>query len=277
MSVIPVGAPVVAPVAGQQLDPRAALDALPAVYIMQDISLTEVLSGCEMRNKYKVYAADPATLEKVPGKDAVFRSVEESSCFQRQCCGSHREFNMDTFVRDLANPEEGRGPTLSQAFRPFKCCEFLCFNRPEVFVKNGTGQQIGYVRSPFTLCSWDVDVAAPDGSRTDQGPLDPEAAKGDSWPYKITATCCQVGIYCRLPCGPCKRVIFEIKDRSGATVGEIQHVWAGCCKSLVDVDNYAIRFPAGATWYQKATLINAVYLVDFLYFERKQGDASGAM
>jgi len=66
---------------------------LAAVFIMQDVSLTEVMTGCEMRNKwvaklrvcwatcvsvltpglcvcgyrYKIYAADPATLEKIEG------------------------------------------------------------------------------------------------------------------------------------------------------------------------------------------------------------------
>ena len=182
---------------------------------------------------------------------------------------------MDVFMRDAANPEEGVGPLLTNTFRPFKCCEFLCFNRPEMFVKNARGQQVGHVINPFTCFSWDVDVEAPTGDRLDQGEVDPEALKGDAWPYKVSATCMQPGIYCRLPCGPCKRVIFEIRDRSGTQVGEIQHVWSGCCKSLIDVDNYAIRFPLGATWQQKASLINTVFLLDFLYFERKQDNSGG--
>ena len=37
----------------------------------------------------------------------------------------------------------------------------------------------------------------------------------------------------------------------------------------------AIRFPAGATWQQKATLINTAILIDFLFFERKNNNNSG--
>lgn len=154
---------------------------------------------------------------------------------------------MSIYVRDVENPQEARGPVLTHAFRPFKCCEFLCFNRPEMFIKNSRGLQVGHVRAPFTVCDARVDAGPPAADRVDQGDPDPDALKGDGWPYTITASCCQAGLYCKLPSGPCKRVLFDIKDRSDETVGELQHVVAGCCKLMVDVDNYAIRFPVGAT------------------------------
>ena len=152
-------------------------------------------------------------------------SQPESSCFMRQCCGAQREFNLDIYMRDRMNPEEGRGPILSHAFRPFKCCEFVCFNRPEMFVKNASNQHIGHVFNPFTCCSWDVDVSGPAEHRYDNGEVDPEAAKAIAGtPWKLSATCCQLGIYCRCPCDPCKRVIFEIKDSEDNVVGELQCV-----------------------------------------------------
>lgn len=271
------GVPTAVPVA-QPADPRAALDAMPAVFIKQDVSLMEVLSGCEMKNKYNVYIADPATMDKVPGRDAVFKMKEHSTCFQRQCCGPHREFTMPMFLRDLYNPTEGQGPQISDVFRPFKCCEFLCFNRPELFVQDASGQQIGHVYNPFTCCSFELDVGPASDKRPDKGAIAADAPKaGAGWPWKLFATCNQLGVYCSCPCEPCKRVIFEIRDQSGTPVGEFHHVFPGCCKDVIEVDNYYIRFPAGATWQQKVTLIYACILADFLWWEKKNNNNNNSM
>jgi len=200
--------------------------------------------------------------------------VENSSCFQRQCCGPSREFTLDTFMRHPTNPEEGMGPLLTSSFRPFKCCEFMCFNRPEMFVKGADGRQIGHVYNPFTCCSMDVDVEPPVDTRLDLGEVNKEAtvAGASAWPYKISATCCQIGVWCQCPCGDCRIISFDVLDQSGAVVGEVQKVFAGCCKEAVDVSNFAVRFPAGATWFQKATMINTVILMDFLWFERQNNN-----
>lgn len=277
MAAVPVAVPVGVPVAPQMQNPYAVLDSLPAVFIKQQISLTEVLTGCEMKNKYKVYAANPETMEKIPERDALFRCIESSSCFQRQCCGPHREFTLETFMRHPTNPEEGKGPLLTTSFRPFKCCEFLCFNRPEMFVKGADGRQIGHVYAPFTCCTFDVDIGQASSKRLDQGEInkDAMAATPSNWPYKVTATCCQPGVWCQCPCGDCKRIVFEVKDATGQLVGEVQKVFAGCCKEAMEVSNFAVRFPAGSTWFQKASFINAVVLMDFLWFEEKQNNNGG--
>jgi len=179
-------------------------------------------------------------------------------------------------MRHPTESEEGRGPLVTSAFRPFKCCEVLCFNRPEMFVKGTDGRQIGYITNPFTCCSRDVLVDGPVDKRPDLGPVDKSAraTAGSAWPFRVTGACNQPGMWCHLPCGPCKTIHFEIQDTNGIVVGEIQKVYAGCCKEALEVSNFAIRFPAQATWFQKATLINCAVMMDFLWFEEKADNTS---
>lgn len=254
------------------------LTATQAVFVSQDISILELATGCEMRNKYKIYEADPTTRQKGDGYP-LFRAVEESSCFMRQCCGPHREFSMDVFQRHPTS-ESAPGPMLMQLFRPFKCCEILCFNRPEMHVKDPSGLHIARIYNPFTCCDWKLEIGPPVVSETVPAdrvhPQIKSDAKGDVW-YTLTAAICQPGMFCTCPCGPCERITFDITDNSGTKVGEVSHVWAGCAKELIaNADNFVVVFPPDATWYQKAALTSSAILMDFLYFERNQNKNNGS-
>ncbi len=60
---------------------------------------------------------------------------------------------------------------------------------------------------------------------------------------------------------------FQIK-RGGQELGKITKKWSGLVKeSFTDADNFGIIFPNGIDISQKAVLLGAVFLIDFVHFE----------
>ena len=54
----------------------------------------------------------------------------------------------------------------------------------------------------------------------------------------------------------------------GTEVGKITKQWTGIVKeSLTDADNFGVTFPLDLDARVKATLLGAVFLMDFMYFE----------
>jgi len=60
---------------------------------------------------------------------------------------------------------------------------------------------------------------------------------------------------------------FQIK-KGGQELGKITKKWSGLAKeSFTDADNFGITFPKGIDLSQKAVLLGAVFLIDFVHFE----------
>ena len=60
---------------------------------------------------------------------------------------------------------------------------------------------------------------------------------------------------------------FQIK-KGGQELGKITKKWSGMVKeSFTDADNFGIIFPSGIDLSQKAVLLGAVFLIDFVHFE----------
>lgn len=60
---------------------------------------------------------------------------------------------------------------------------------------------------------------------------------------------------------------FQIK-KGGQELGKITKKWSGLVKeSFTDADNFGITFPQGIDLSQKAVLLGAVFLIDFVHFE----------
>jgi len=60
---------------------------------------------------------------------------------------------------------------------------------------------------------------------------------------------------------------FQIK-KGGQELGKITKKWSGLVKeSFTDADNFGITFPNGIDLSQKAVLLGAVFLIDFIHFE----------
>jgi hypothetical protein len=65
---------------------------------------------------------------------------------------------------------------------------------------------------------------------------------------------------------------FEIREGERVQ-GRIVKRWSGIGKEVfTDADNFGVEFPQGWDVNRKAILLAAVFLVDFLYFERSGGD-----
>ena len=63
---------------------------------------------------------------------------------------------------------------------------------------------------------------------------------------------------------------FEIR-KEGVVYGKITKKWSGLLKEgFTDADNFGVTFPAEWADKVKALFLGAVFLIDFVHFERKQ-------
>jgi uncharacterized protein YxjI len=62
---------------------------------------------------------------------------------------------------------------------------------------------------------------------------------------------------------------FEIR-RDGVAQGSIRKKWSGLLKEgFTDADNFGVTFPPGWSGGHKALLLGAVFLIDFVHFEKR--------
>merc|ERR1712085_169237 len=126
-----------------------------------------------------------------------------------------------------------------------------------------TGQIIGYLIDPYACCDLTFKILGPDEQPVILG----------------AGGCCQWGLCCPLPCGPCATVTFDILDAaSGNSVGEITKMVPSCCKFLLDsgVDNYHVKFGEVQNPQWKAMVTLLAIFIDFRYFSESQ-DPDDAM
>ena len=64
--------------------------------------------------------------------------------------------------------------------------------------------------------------------------------------------------------------LFQIFNRDGIQIGNISKEWMGCCtETFTDADTFKINFPVDLDVKMKATLLGALFLIDFMFFENK--------
>jgi uncharacterized protein YxjI len=67
---------------------------------------------------------------------------------------------------------------------------------------------------------------------------------------------------------------FEIQ-KGAQVLGKITKKWSGLAKeAFTDADNFGIVFPNGIDFSQKAILLGAVFLIDFVHFENRGKNGS---
>lgn len=236
--------------------PYRALDGTRGIQVREKVSLIEAASALmgtevEMANKYKIFDQS--------GRRELFFAVESTDCCTRQLksfCGDCAPWKLDIFYTE--------GGSRQRAFhleRPFTmtCC---CFNRPKVEVTDSArGETIGFVKDPCALCGLTFTIMDASGNTVN-------TAEGG---------CCQCGMCCPLPCGPCSRINFDINDASGNKVGTMTKKVPGCCKFFFapDVDNYYVDFFGVQDAKSKALLMALTIFVDFRYFSDNSNDESG--
>ena len=61
-------------------------------------------------------------------------------------------------------------------------------------------------------------------------------------------------------------------------IGKISKQWTGLAReAFTDTDNFGVSFPVDLPVKQKAVLIGAVFLIDFMFFEQANGQNSSSM
>jgi len=254
---VPPGMQPMMAVPGQMVMPMGGLSAmehlaaLPQVDVQEKANVIQEVTAMlgaeiQMANKYRVL--DPSGMQ-------VFYAVERTDCCRRQmqtgCCHDCASWEVDL----LYTPAGG----LSQQFlvlqRPCQitCC---CFNRPVAEVVDASTQQkIGSFRDPCTCCSLQFQVR--------------DASDADVLVVNGGYCCCQPGIWCPLPCGPCSEVKFAVEDaQTGSEVATVSKRVPGCLTWCFapDVDNYHVTYDQVQNPQWKAILLAFTIFMDFRYF-----------
>jgi len=237
------------------------LHAQSMIKIKEQVNIIEAITAIigqeiEMGNKYKITAEDES--------QELFFAVEETDCMTRQfkqCCPDCAPWNLKIMYT--------QGGANQEAFKLNRewTCTFCCFNRPVVdIVDVPSGQKLGSISDPFACCDLTFSVKEP-SEKTDT---------------VITANggCCQWGLCCPLPCGPCAEVNFDINDASsGQTVGNLKKKVPNCCKFLLapDVDNFEVNFGGVQHPQYKALIMALAIFMDFRYFNENPNDDEGGL
>lgn len=239
--------------------PYEALASLPRVEVQEKANVVQALTALvglevDMANKYKVKDAI--------GQEYFFIVETTDWCtrnMKRGCCADCVGWESDVLYTFA-----GAQQKFLHMERPWTltCC---CFNRPILHVQDVmTGQHLGSIRDPFACCDLTFSLLDPAGH-------DVLFVKGG---------CCQPGLCCPLPCGPCATVHFDITDaQSGHTVGSIDKKVPSCLKWLIpgaSVDNYQVDFKDVTHPQWKALVMVLSVFIDFRYFSETQDPDSVA-
>ena len=121
--------------------------AMMGAFVSQKMDLTEVVTGCEMPNKYYVSALKTGG---GPIGDHLFKCTEKSGCCERQFMkGESRPLDI-TIEHVSPNSARDTQPFL-HCIKPCKCT-CCCFCRPEMkiyLVEDGQNKHIGTIKQPY--------------------------------------------------------------------------------------------------------------------------------
>jgi len=223
-----------------------------------------------VKNNYDV-GLFPANLNATePWKDDVFKAnrghmylKEESECLDKCCCGNFRAFTMHTYVGSKSEQEVLRYK------RPFKCPILCCCMMPwpqEIHTHDAKSDaKIGSV-----IQDWRIIPAC-------LGKFYWKVVDGDGATTHVIErnVCCNANMFA--PNCICEIHRFDIKSADETqVVGSIENIWAGCSlRSLCFrqlIDNYRLTFPQNATPQDKANLLGALVLIDFMLFSSAPND-----
>lgn len=202
---------------------------------------------------------------------------EQTTCCCRAFCQSARETRLGVY----ANEQIGQlqGDQLAPGFfmkieRPFKCTMIFCClmcNPPEANFQGQRGEPIGSALCdwrcfPF-LCMGEQYIAVRDSAQNVKYYL-----------RAVNPTLCNGCRNCLAP--TCFNPVWvgDILDGSGTTVvGTWRNVFPGCkgIRCLLNMANYAMVFPQGSSPEDKANLLGALMLAEFVIHEKSPEEQQG--
>ncbi|XP_041772576.1 phospholipid scramblase 2 isoform X2 [Anopheles merus] len=215
------------------------LTAIDQLLVHQKVELLEAFTGFETANKY--------TVKNTLGQK-VYWAMEDTGCCNRMCCGAARAFDMkilDTYQNEVLHFN-----------RPLRCssCWFpCCLQTMEVTAP--PGNVIGYVEQDWSILTPQFSIKNQNGETV----------------LKISGPFCTFSI--------CGDVEFEVLSTNGTQVGKISKQWSGLGREMfTDADHFGINFPMDLDVRVKATLLGALFLIDYMFFEKsgnKEQDRPG--
>lgn len=166
----------------------------------------------------------------------IFYVGEVSSCMSRICCGQYRPFTLEV--------KDNLGQTVMNFSRGVDCgrpfCGYCCGD--QVKATTPSGQILGYIEEEGSLCYPRFRINNANGNAV----------------FKLEGPVCI-----------CGTVSFQVLDLNENPVGSIQKVWGGVVRELfTDADTFSVSFPVQADAAAKVTLLGALFMIDFHYFER---------
>jgi len=210
--------------------------------VKQKVEMMEMVTGFETNNKYKIKNSMGQT---------VFKAKEDTDCCMRNCCGPSREFHMKIY--DNAENEVIH----LHRFLRCGCCCTPC-DMHEIEVQAPPGTPIGYVVQTWSFCT---PLFSPQFDILDENKNPVLRIEGPG---------------CMVEC--CSDMEFKVMSLDGLTqVGKVTKQWSGFMKeAFTDADNFGINFPMDLDVKAKATMLGAVFLIDFMFFEKSENSNNGA-
>ncbi|XP_050094073.1 phospholipid scramblase 2-like [Anopheles aquasalis] len=204
------------------------LTGIDKLRVSQSVDFLKVFTPFEFVNEY--------TIKSAVG-DHVFSAKEDTSCCNRFCCSTLRSFDME-----LVDKSMKRVLHLSRPLRCQSCCFPCCLQELEVTGSNGV---IGYVEQNWSFWIPKFSIKNQNG----------ETVLKIVGPCLTFATCCS-------------EAVFKIFATDGTQIGQINKQWSGVGKEVfTDSDNFEISFPIDLDARMKATLLGALLLIEYMYFE----------
>merc|ERR1711974_263290 len=222
------------------------IDGLPSVHLKQKIDTLEILTGWQVKNKFRL--TDPTTGNII----GMFK--EESTTCQRQCCKNAREFT--------ANIIDSQDNIIMKLERPLHCACYCCPDAndgccgQEITILDSQGNKLGVARQDrqcTCICcmDWMLTIRDVNGS--------PKWKLGNN--------------ICAATCVCCDDKFLYIYDMQMQKVGKITKQWRGmgteCC---TPADSILIEFPSGMTAGDKACVIGSVLLSDYNLWEEQNNE-----
>ncbi|XP_033642202.1 phospholipid scramblase 2-like [Asterias rubens] len=218
------------------------LSQIDQLLVHQQVELFEVFTNWETSNRYQV---------KNSVGQQIYFAHEESEVCQRQCCGPSRGFNMH--ITDNMQQE------VMRVSREFKCCAGCCWCAAadccamEVAIEAPVGQVVGYVRQAQSGWSPHYDIMNANKETV----------------LRIRGPCC----ICQGACCTGDQEFNVLSEDLANEVGKVSKQWTGLVKELyTNADNFGVSFPADLDVKIKATLLGAVFLIDFMFFEQPKNN-----
>ncbi|CAL1540900.1 unnamed protein product [Lymnaea stagnalis] len=212
------------------------MGAVDQLICKQEVSIFELLTGFEAKNKYRVFNSL---------NQQAYWALEESELCNRLFCGPQRGFVfhvVDNNQQDVLTIE-----------RPFLNCKGCCWCadgccKYPIYVKDKAGRKLGMIRMMHSC--WKPHFGIFD--------------ENEVMLYEIWGPCC--------PCNCGSDIPFPIRSvKDNEVIGNVSKVWAGTLKEIfTDADTYCVTFPLNLDVVHKALMFACIFQIDFAVFETQK-------